>query len=63
MREERKGAAPPEKPVGIQWVCDYLGRKQTFVYEQCNKGVIPYHQMGGVKFFFPTEIEAALKRL
>ena len=56
-------AAGPEKPVNVQGVCEYLGCKETFLYEQCNKKNIPFHQMGGRKYFFLSEIESALKKL
>ncbi len=62
MEKERKGAAPPEKPVNIKAVCEYMGAKETYIYEQCNRGTIPFHQIGGRKFFFLSEIEEAIKR-
>ena len=56
-------ATVPEKPVNVKGVCEYLGCKETFLYEQCNRKVFPFHQVGGRKYFFLSEIETALKML
>ena len=55
--------AAPEKPVGVYEVMVYLGRKRSYVYDCMAKKLIPYHQMGGNRYFFLSEVEAALKKM
>ena len=53
-----------EKPVGVSEIMEYLGKKSSFVYDLCNKKLIPFHQIsGGTRFFYLSEVEAAIKRL
>lgn len=52
-----------EKPVGVKEIMDYLGKGRTFVYNLMAKQILPYHQFGGVRFFYLSEVEAAIKKM
>ncbi len=52
-----------EKPVGVKDVMDYLGRGRTHIYDLMAKKLLPYHQLGGKRYFFLSEIETALKQI
>jgi hypothetical protein len=65
-RVKKKDDSPAptvEKPVGMDKVMEYLNKGETYVYKCCDKGLLPYHQMEGARFFYLSEIEAAVKSL
>ena len=57
------GGRTIEKPVGIKEVGAFLGRSESHIYILMEKKQIPYHQMGGRRYFYLTEVDKALRAM
>lgn len=52
-----------EKPVNIEVIMDFLDCKRTYVYDLMQKGIIPSHKVGGLRKFYLSEVNEAIRAM
>ena len=63
LPQVKTGEAVIEKPVGIETLMEFLGCKRNFIYSLIQKKIIPSHKIGGLRMFYLSEVDEAIRKM
>tara|TARA_R110002050_G_scaffold177305_1_gene310363 strand:- start:3 stop:314 length:312 start_codon:yes stop_codon:yes gene_type:complete len=56
VRDLKLQPNPPEKPISVKELAEFLSKNKQTIYNWVKKDAIPYHEIDGTLFFFHSEI-------